>query len=45
LNLIIVQRDAAYSVYYISVDNSTRFGCWHPSTGARTAANTASGID
>jgi len=27
LNLIIVQQDATYSVYYISVGSSTRFGC------------------
>jgi hypothetical protein len=32
------------SVYYISVD-STCFGCWHPSSGARTPVITASGID
>ena len=44
-NLIIVQQDATYSVYYISVGSSTRFGCWHPSSGARTTAITASGID
>jgi hypothetical protein len=30
-NLIIVQQDATYSVYYISVDSSTCFGCSHPS--------------
>ena len=42
-NLIIVQQDATYSVYYISVDNSTRFGCWHPRSGARTTVITASG--
>jgi len=30
-----------YSVYYISVDNSTCFGCSHPSSGARTAVITA----
>ena len=41
--LIIVQQDASYSVYYISVGSSTRFGCWHPpSSGARTAVITAS---
>jgi len=26
-NLITVQQDATYSVYYISVGNSTCFGC------------------
>ena len=26
-NLITVQQDATYSVYYISVDSSTCFGC------------------
>jgi len=36
-NLITVQQDATYSVYYISVGGSTCFGCWHPSSGARTA--------
>ena len=35
-NLITVQQDATYSVYYISVGSSTCFGCWHPSSGART---------
>jgi len=44
-NLIIFQQDATYSVYYISVGSSTCFGCWHPSSGAGTAVNTASGID
>jgi hypothetical protein len=44
-NLIIVQQDATYSVYYISVGSSTCFGCWHPSSTARTAVITASGID
>ena len=29
---------------YISVGSSTCFGCWHPSSGARTAVITASGI-
>ena len=29
-NLIIFQQDANYSVYYISVNSSTCFGCWHP---------------
>ena len=33
-----------YSVYYISVGSSTRFGCWHPPSGAGTAVITASGI-
>jgi len=32
-NLITVQQDATYSVYYISVGSSTCFGCWHPSSG------------
>jgi len=32
-----------YSVYYTSVDSSTRFGCWHPSSVARTTVITASG--
>jgi len=32
-----------YSVYYISVGSSTGFGCWHPSSGARTTVITASG--
>ena len=31
-----------FSVYYISVGSSTCFGCWHPSSGARTAVITAS---
>ena len=44
-NLITVQQDATYSVYYISVGSSTCFGCWHPSSGARTTLITASGID
>jgi len=44
-NLIIFQQDATYSVYYISVGSSTCFGRWHPSSGAGTAVNTASGID
>jgi len=44
-NLLTVQQDAAYSVYYISVGRSTRFGLWHPSSGARTTVITASGID
>ena len=44
-NLITVQQDATYSVYYISIGSSTCFGCWHPSSGARTTVITASGID
>ena len=44
-NLITFQQDATYSVYYISVGSSTCFGCWHPSSGARTTVITASGID
>ena len=44
-NLITVQQDATYSVYYISVGSSTCFGCRHPSSGARTTVSTASGID
>ena len=44
-NLITVQQDASYSVYYISVGSSTCFGCWHPSSGARTTVITASGIN
>jgi len=43
-NLMTVQQDATYSVYYISVGSSTCFGCWHPSSGAGTAVITASGI-
>jgi hypothetical protein len=31
-------------IYYIYVGSSTSFGCWHPSSGARTTAITASGI-
>jgi len=34
-NLINVQQDAIYSVYYTSVGSSTCFGCWHKSSGAR----------
>ena len=45
LNLTIVQLDATYSVYYITVGSSTCYGCWHPSSGARTTVNKASGID
>ena len=44
-NLITVQQDATYSVYYISVGSSTCFGCRHPSSRARTTVITASGID
>ena len=44
-NLITFQQDATYSVYYISLGSSTCFGCWHPSSGARTTVITASGID
>ena len=44
-NLIIFQKDANYSVYYILVGSSTYFGCWHPSSGARITLNTAYGID
>ena len=32
-----------HSVYYISVVSCTCFGCWHPSSGARTTVITASG--
>jgi len=42
-NLITVQQDATYSVYYINVGSSTCFGCWHPSSGARTTVITTSG--
>ena len=35
-NLITVQQDETYSVYYISVGSSTCFECWHPSSGACT---------
>ena len=45
LNLVTVQQDATHSVYYISVGSSTCFGRRHPSSGARTTVNTASGID
>ena len=45
-NLVTVQQDETYSVYYISVGSSTCFvGCRHPSSGARTTVITASGID
>jgi len=27
-NLITVQQDATYSIYYISVGSFTCFGCW-----------------
>jgi len=45
LYLITAQQDATYSDYYISVDSSVCFGCWHPSSGAHTTVITASGID
>ena len=46
LNLITVQQDATYSVYYISVGSSTTcFGCWHPLSGARTTVITAYSTD
>ena len=38
-------RDANFSVFYTSVGSSTCFGCWHPSSRARTTVITASGID
>jgi len=41
-NLITAQQDATYSVYYISFGSSTCFGCWHPSSGARTTVIPAS---
>ena len=44
-NLITLQQDVTYSVYYISVGSSTCFGCWHPSSGARTTVITASVVD
>jgi len=44
-NLITVQQDATYSVYYISVSSCTCFGYWHPSSAAGTAVITATGID
>jgi len=44
-NLTIFQQVATYSVYYISVGSSTCFGCWHPSSGARTTVITTFGID
>ena len=44
-NLITVQKAATYSVYYISVGSSTRFECWHSSSGARTTVITAPDID
>jgi hypothetical protein len=43
-NLITVQQDATYSVHF-SVGSSTYFACWHPSSAARTAVITASGVD
>ena len=42
---ITVHQDATYSVYYISLGSSKCFGCWHPSSGARTTVIAASGID
>ena len=45
LDLITVQQDETYSVYYISVGSSTCFGCRRPSSGTRTTVITASGID
>jgi len=42
-NLITVHQDVTYSVYYISVGSSTCFGCWHPSSGARTTVIVSSG--
>jgi len=45
LNLITVQQDATYSVYYISAGSSTCFRCRHPSSGVRTTVITVSGID
>jgi len=42
-DLITVQQDATYSVYYISVGSSTCFGCWHPPSGVRPTVITASG--
>ena len=45
INFITVQKDATYSVHYISIGNSTCSGCRHPSSGARTTVITASGID
>ena len=44
-NLVTVQLDATYSVYYITVGSSTCFGCRHPTSGVGTAVITASGID
>jgi len=44
-NLVTVQLDEIYSVYYISVGSSTCFDCWHPSSGAGTTVIAASGID
>jgi len=44
-NVITVQQDATYSVYYISVGSSTCFGCKHPSSGAHTTVITSSGIN
>ena len=44
-NLITVQQDATYSVYYVSVGSCTCFGRWHPSSGVRTTVITVSGIN
>jgi len=38
-NLITVQQDATYSVYYISVGSSTCFGCWQMNTYRTTHKN------
>ena len=43
-NLITLELDATYSLYYISVGSSTCFGCYHPSSGTRTTVITVSGI-
>jgi len=37
IELITMQQDVTYSVYYIYVGRSTCFVCWHPSSGAGTA--------
>ena len=44
-NLMTVQQDATILVYYFSVGSSKCFGCWHPSSGARTTVITDSGFD
>jgi len=44
MNLIIVQQDATYSVYYISLGSSTCSGV-DTIIGARSAVITAAGID